>query len=90
MNIEDIDTNKIEEMLSKFFADSYNNDRYLRYSTYHPNSQMKTMGAYFTNSLYSYKIDPIPKSKKNWKSMALVNAKDSSKTDEQSFNDRYR
>ena len=54
-----------EEMISKLLGACYNTDRYLRYITNHPVNDMKLMGSYYTDSMYSYKIKRVHKSTMN-------------------------
>lgn len=52
-----------EEMIAKLLGACYNTDRYLRYKTNHPVNEMNLMGSYYTDSMYSYKIKRVRKSK---------------------------
>ena len=53
------------EMISKLLGACYNTDRYLRYKTNYPVNDMKLMGSYYTDSMYSYKIKRVHKSTMN-------------------------
>ena len=56
LNFDTINQDKKDEMISKYLGAIYNIDRYVRYTTNNSESQMTTMGPYFTDSLYSYQI----------------------------------
>ena len=64
-----------EEMISKLLGACYNTDRYLRYKTNHPVNDMKLMGSYYTDSMYSYKIKRVHKSKMNGQLISSENQK---------------
>ena len=63
LNYEGISQDKKNEMIAKYLGAIYNTDRYVRYTTNYSESKMKTMGPYFTDSLYSYQIDNVKKIK---------------------------
>ena len=56
LNFDNINQDKMDELISKYIGAIYNTDRYVRYTTNNSGSQMTTMGPYFTDSLYSYQI----------------------------------